>query len=300
MTSLPFRHALFAGICAVTLVIFLRPFVALAALSLHDDRYAVALAIAPISVGLVWFNRGEILRGAQYCFLPGIIFAIAGLALLAICDMPGNLLSQYVFPIRIGALLLVVIGAFVACYGTRAAVAASFPLAFLFLMVPIPATLLDRVVIALQHGSAEVSYQIFKLAGAPVFRESPVRFSLPGVTIEVANECSGIRSSLSLFISSLVAGYLLLRSGWSRTFLALATVPVAIVKNALRIVTISWLGVYVDPGFLQGRLHRNSGLPFSLIALAMLAPVLLMLMRVERQREQRTPDPGNRVSATAV
>lgn len=300
MTSLSVRHALFAGLCAVTLIVFRKPFLALAALALHDERYTVALAIPSISIGLIWFNRKEVLRRVHYRIVPGIIFAIVGLAWFAISDLPASPVSQYVLSIRIGALLLIVIGAFVCCYGTQAARAASFPLAFLFLMVPIPSTMLDRAVVALQHGSAELSYRIFKLSGAPVFRESPVRFSLPGVTIEVANECSGIRSSLSLFVSSIVAGYLLLRSGWSRTFLALMTIPIAIIKNSLRIVTISYLGVYVDPGFLEGRLHRNSGLPFSLIALALLAPVLLMLMRAERHSRQPAPNSGDPVSATAV
>jgi exosortase len=300
MTSLFVRHALFAGICAVTLVLFLSPVVALASLALRDDRYIATLAIPLISVALVWLNQGEIFRGAQYRLATAIIFALAGLTLFAISVMLASLVAAYLLSIKIFALVLIVTGAFVGCYGAQAGRTAIFPLVFLVLMIPIPATILDHAVVALQHGSAEVSYRIFKLTGAPVFRDSPVRFSLPGVTIEIANECSGIRSSISLFVTSLVAGYLLLRSNWNRTFLALMTLPIAIIKNALRIVTISYLGVYVDPGFLNGRLHRYSGLPFSLIALIMLAPLLLLLIRTERNRQQNSVEPSDPVSATAV
>jgi exosortase len=296
MTSLPIRHLLFAGLCAATLVLFLSPVVALTSLALHDARYSVTLAIPLISAALAWLNREEIFRDARYNLASGIVFTFTGCVFFAIGALLRNLTAEYALPIKILAVLLIVAGVFAGCYGTRAARAAIFPLAFLALMIPIPAAIMDHAVVALQHGSAEVSYRIFKLTGVPVFRESTVRFSLPGVTIEVADECSGIRSSLSLLVSSIVAGYLVLRSGWSRTFLALMTLPIAIIKNALRIVTISSLGVYVDPGFLNGRLHRYSGLPFSLVALVLLAPLLLLLIRAERQRRH----PSDRVPVTAV
>lgn len=298
MTSLSQRHIFFASISAVALIFFRSPVAALANLALRDDRYTVNLAIPLISAALVCLGRREILRGARYNLTWALILLLAGLTFFSASVILTNLPAEYVLSLKICALLLVVTGAFVGCYGAQTARSAIFPLVFLALMIPVPTAILERGVVALQHGSADLSYRIFKLAGAPVFRESPVRFSLPGVTIEVANECSGIRSSLSLFITSIVAGYLLLRSNWSRTFLVLMTVPVAIIKNALRIVTISYLGVYVDPGFLEGRLHRNSGLPFSLIALALLAPLVLMLMRAERRRPSL--DPGRPISAPAM
>lgn len=285
MTSLSVRNIRFASLCAITLILFLNPVVGLASLALRDDRYTVTLAIPLISVVLVWFDRGQILRNTEYHPATGAIFALGGGALLGISRILTGTPTDDALSIKILALLLVVIGAFVGCYGAKAARAAIFPLLFLAFTIPMPSTLLNHAVVALQHGSADVSYRIFKLAGVPVFREGPVRFALPGVTIEVANECSGIRSSLSLFIASIVAGYLSLRSNGSRIFLALMTIPIVIVKNALRIVTVSCLGVYIDHGFLEGRLHRYSGLPFSLMALALLAPLLFLLMRAERHRQ---------------
>jgi hypothetical protein len=66
------------------------------------------------------------------------------------------------------------------------------------------------------------------------------------------------------------------------------TIPVAVFKNAVRIVTISLLGTYVDPGFLHGRLHRYGGPPFSVLALALLTSLLLGLIRIERRRQRIT------------
>ncbi len=183
--------------------------------------------------------------------------------------------------VAVFAILLVWMAGFVLCYGTQAFRAALFPWLFLLLMIPIPTFVLDNIVLALQKGSAVMTYALFKLLGVPVFWQH-FRFLLPGVQIEIAEECSGIRSSLALFITSILAGYVFLQSNWNKTLFSLFTVPVVIFKNAVRIVTISSLGVYVDPGFLHGRLHRYGGIPFSLVSLAILVPFLLLLQKGER------------------
>src|SRR5438093_1110184 len=140
--------------------------------------------------------------------------------------------------------------------------------------------LVPAVIGSLQTGSAEVSYALFQLIGVPVFRTG-FELALPGVTIEVAKECSGIRSSLALLFTSLLAGHLLLRSAVRKTALALMTVPLLIVKNGVRIVTLSALAIYADPSFLTGKLHRDGGFVFFLLALAMLAAARWLLQRAE-------------------
>jgi exosortase len=179
------------------------------------------------------------------------------------------------------ALVVIWVGAFVLCYGLCAFRAALFPVLFLFLTVPIPEFLLNHAIVWLQHGSAEVSYVAFQLLGVPVLRSEFV-FALPGLTIEVARECSGIRSSLALLIMSLLIGHVVLGSVWKQAILTLATVPLVIVKNGIRIVTLSLLSIYVDPSFLTGSLHRQGGIVFFLIALVLLVPILWLLQTSER------------------
>ena len=94
------------------------------------------------------------------------------------------------------------------------------------------------------------------IAGVPYHREGFV-FELPGVAIRVAEECSGIRSTLALLITTVLASYIFLKSSWKRLVLCLAVVPIAIFKNSLRIATLSTLSVYVNPSFLQGNLHHR-------------------------------------------
>ena len=75
-----------------------------------------------------------------------------------------------------------------------------------------------------------------------------------GLKIEIAEQCSGIRSSIAMVITFLVVANVALRSNLNRAILVLLTVPVAIFKNAVRIVTLSMLAIYLDPGFLAGDL----------------------------------------------
>ena len=269
----------FLTLSIVPLILLRTPLVELVNLSLHDDRYSHILLVPFISAFLIWLSRKRIFSEPRTGLTLGIPLVVAGIGLVSTFGwLPVSPNPDIKFSASIIGAVLILTGAFVVFYGHGALFAGLFPFLFLLLMIPIPASTMDRAVVALQKGSAGISYALFKLAGVPVFRDG-LRFSLPGVNIEVAEECSGIRSSLSLFVSSILAGYVMLGSRWSRLWLTLLSIPVVIFKNAVRIVTISWLGVYVDRGFLFGNLHRYGGLPFSLLAIAILYLVLRLLQK---------------------
>ena len=191
------------------------------------------------------------------------------------------------------AIVLIWVAGFVLCYGMQAFSLAIFSLCCLALMIPIPTMLIQKTSVALQKASAEIVYVLFNLANVPVLRDG-FRFSLPGGDIEIAEQCSGIRSTLAFFITSLWAGHLFLRSSWRRACFSLFTIPIVIFKNAVRIVSISLLGIYVNRGFLNGRLHHYGGLVFAFLGLAILVPLLFLLQKSEAraQREQPRPDLG--------
>jgi exosortase len=135
----------------------------------------------------------------------------------------------------------------------------------------------------LQYASAEVTYFLFMLTPLPVFREG-LYFALPGLQIEVASECSSIRSSLALLITSVLASHLCLRRWWSKAVIWSLVYPLAVFKNGVRIVTLCLLTLYVDKGFIQGGLHTRGGAVFFGLALAMLLPILLALRKLEVRR----------------
>jgi exosortase len=151
-------------------------------------------------------------------------------------------------------------------------------------MVPIPAVALERIISVLQIGSTMAAYGFFKVAGVPLVRDGFV-FHLPTLNIEVAKECSGINSALSLLITGLLANHFFLRTGWSKMLLLLAIVPIAILKNGFRIAVLSILGNYADERILNSELHRNGGILFFILALVLLWAVIAVLRKVEGSLE---------------
>ena len=264
---------------ALSVFLFWNPLSALARLVMSDDRYTHIALVPIMSAILLYAKRREVF--AQIAPRPKAGFALlaasggvyaAASQLLA----PGNRLS-----LQIALLILVWVSLFLTLYGNRALRLATFPFGFLALMVPFPEAVLNGIVTFLQRASADVSAVLFRLFGIPYFREG-FRFLLPGVEIQVASECSGVRSAFGLFLSSILAGHLLLRHYSSRVIFSLAAIPIAIFKNGVRIVSLSYLGVYVNPAFLHGDLHhRYGGLVFSTLSLFLLMILLLVLQRWE-------------------
>lgn len=187
------------------------------------------------------------------------------------------------------AIVLVWVGAFLLCYGLRPLRAALFPLCFLLLMIPMPTILLDRAVDALQRGSAGATDFLFRMFGVPAVWHGLV-FSLSGYPFEIAKECSGINSCLVLAVASILAGHLFMRTAWARACFFLLAILVAIFKNGVRIVTISSLTVYVDQAYYDSWLHRNGGVLFSLVAIAILVPLLILLQKAETYAGRKQPE----------
>jgi exosortase len=277
------RHGYFALIAIASLVLFRIPLVALAHLAVKDERYSYIAFVPFISASLIFLERSTIFRESPRSKPLGSALVSMGIGLFWILRTHGSAPAQTGgLPLFATALILVWTGGFVFCYGTAASKSAVFPLLFLFLVVPPPPGVLEKLVFWLQKGSAEVSYIFFRLAGVPVLRQGFV-FSLPGLDIEVAHQCSGIRSSISLFIAGILAGHMILHSTWRKLCLSLLTIPIVIAKNALRIVVLSLLGAYVDRDILFGRIHKTSGLLFSPLALLVLGWLLLVLYRSEKK-----------------
>jgi exosortase len=251
----------------------------LASLSFHDERSSHILLIPVISAFLIFLQRKRVFRATRYCPSIGVPLHLVAAGLWYSLKTPLSRLNNTNHLSVVASLIVLVwIAAFILCYGTSSFKAAAFPLLFLSLMIPIPVVLADETVSLLQRGSAETCYALFRLVGVPFIRHG-FQFSLPGVDIEVAEQCSGIHSGLSLFIAGLLLQYLLLQGIWKKAFFTLCIFPIAIFKNGVRIVTIAWLGIHVNPDFFHGQLHRQGGLPFSILAIALLGLLLWLLRR---------------------
>jgi exosortase len=266
---------------AISLVIWWGPITSTCALALHDDQYTHILLILPISAALIILDwrplelstRIGVRTGSALLVLP--VFATAVVRWRAIPLPPDVQLS-----LNMMTLVVWLIAAFVFCFGASAFRRARFPLYFLFWMVPFPDFVLNPIVSLLQQGSTAAARWLFEVARVPVAQDG-VLLHIPGLTVEVARECSSIRSSSMLLVTTMVLAHLLLRSPWRKALIVAVAIPLSVAKNGLRIFTIAMLATRVDPSFLTGRLHRQGGIIFFLIALAALCLLIWIVRRGE-------------------
>ena len=274
-------HAAFAGLVVLSILVFWKALHELVVFSLSQESSSHILLIPLVSAYLLYSERSRIFRLVQPSPYAGsaVVLAAVAMYVFAVSWLAARKPDEFLSAAAL-AIVAMWLGGFLLFYGSAAWRRASFSLLFLLLMVPLPPPLLERSIFLLQQGSTEIAYLLFKAVGVPVLRQGFV-LAVPGVAIEVAKECSGIRSSVALFITCLLAAHLFLRTKWRMLIFVLLVFPLAIVKNGIRITTLTLLSVYVDPGFLTGRLHHEGGFVFFFLALAILAPVLIILQKSE-------------------
>ena len=253
----------------------------LAHLVSQDEGYSHIAVVPLVSAWFLWKCRGRLEPSADRGSRIGAGIAF-GLGVFGYAT--GWLLYRNTIPAYLSVWMLslfcVWLGCFLLVFSLDAARKAAFPLAFLLFMVPLPDVLLQYVIRYLQEGSAALTYLIFRLLGVPVYRQG-FTFMLPNLNIEIAQECSGIRSSISLLLTTLIVAQLSLTSKVNKLLLALSVVPIAVFKNALRIVSLSLLSIYVDPSFISGNLHHRGGFVFFLLALGLVFGLTELLRQIE-------------------
>jgi len=288
------NHLIFIVCLLAGCGVYFPPISALAALTLHSELYSHISLIPAVSLFFMWTRRREIFAETRPSVPSGGVIVAAGLVVYGIAmvfrsrldtvafrhaEMPNDYLA-----LCMAGFVAWVIGSFIAVYGKAASKRAMFPLGFLAFTIPIPTFLLNLIVTSLQHASAEAADVVFKLSGAPYLRSGLV-FEFSNVSVQVAEECSGIRSSLAFFILSVITGYMFLQTVSRRVVLALAIFPITVVKNAFRIVTITLLANYVDMRFLSNHwIHTSGGIPVFAVGLAMFIPLVWLLRKTEMRR----------------
>ena len=287
LITLKARIIVFIATIVSSVLLCLSLFKELLASSLRNDFSSHILLIPLVSAGLIFYRRAKIFSDVRFSIPTGGFIAIIGGTLLVLFQ-PGKvgLNAADVLSAKALALTIFWIGVFVIFFGGKCFRKAVFPLLFLLFMVPIPDVLLGVVIPVLQRGTAEMTAVLFKITGTPHYRND-LTFVLPRISIEIAAQCSSIRSSLALLITSLLAAHLILRTFWRKIALAAIAVPMAMFKNAIRITVLSLLSIHIDTRFLKDSdLHREGGILFYILALILMIPVLSLLRRYERKADK--------------
>jgi exosortase C (VPDSG-CTERM-specific) len=277
------RLAAWAGWIVLLALLFLQPLMGLMRYAVQTDLHS-HVPLVPLIAGYLFSTRWASLPAPGRpsplgAAAPGAL-GFAALA-AAIAWRAGLSPNDYYALMALAFLGLVAAGGFL-ILGAPWMAAAAFPVAFLVFMVPLPDAAVLRLEQASAAASAEAAALFFTVAGTPLVRRGTV-FELPGIVIQVAQECSGIRSSWVLFVTSVLASQLFLASPLRRAVLVAFVIPLGILRNGFRVFVIGMLCVRVGPHMIDSVIHRRGGPVFFLLSLV---PLFLLLWWL-RRREPR-------------
>jgi exosortase C (VPDSG-CTERM-specific) len=280
---------------ALLVLLFIRPLSSLVALALKSDVLSYILLVPFVSAYIIYVRKGRLPREYDFSVRPAAVALGVGSLALA---MPW-LLRALGVPVGTSESLAITILSFVsylvgvgfAFLGHRWMAAFAFPVAFLFLLIPLPNGVIDGLETASKLASTEMADLLFDVTNTPALRDGNV-FQLPGMIVEVAQECSGIRSSLVLLLTSMIAANLFLKSPWRRAVLVAAVIPLAILRNGFRIMVIGMLCVNWGPHMIDSAIHHHGGPLFFGLSLVPLFLLLWWLRRGEARGHEGASEPA--------
>jgi exosortase len=273
------RTLTFSLLCAVSIAFWWSDLVTTFRLAWTNDAYTHILLILPLVGALVYLDEKTLHIGPQPSLRVGVVLLVIALGIGCYARWQTTSASSSL-TVGMSALALWWIASVLLCFGAMALDSLFFPLCCLFLIVPIPDFALSRIVEFLQYQSALAARIMFRMIGVPAAQDG-IMLSIPSLDIEVARECSSIRSSMMLVVTTIVFAHLFLRSWWRKALLIAAAIPLSVAKNGLRIFTIAELGTRVDRGFLTGNLHHRGGIVFFGVSVVAMIALLWMLRRSE-------------------
>jgi exosortase len=145
-------------------------------------------------------------------------------------------------------------------FGLKALLTNWFPIFYLGLLLPAPGWLIDELTAPLKLLVSYLAAAMVEPFGIPIIREG-VTMTVGPYQLLVEDACSGMNSLIGLIAITLFYIYLLRNASWRYSaFLVCLIIPVAIMANVLRIITLILLTYFFGDAVGQGFLHITAGL----------------------------------------
>ena len=244
-----------------------------------DDNYSHGFFIVPLAVYFAWERRSQLAAAAWRPSYIGLLVVVTSLAVLV-----AGTLGAELFLTRI-AIVGTLTGAVLYVLGREHVRILAFPLVFLLLMIPIPAIIFNQIALPLQLVASQMGEQTLSALQVPVLREGNI-IVLPHAILEVAEACSGIRSLVSLLTLGIVYAYFAESRAMFRVVLAVATIPIAIVANGLRVAGTGVAAHHFGAGAADGFLHTFSGWLVFTVSAVMLGMIHVSMTRAATFRDR--------------
>lgn len=231
-----------------------------------DENYSHGFLVIPIAAYLAWERRRKFAETPKHPSTIGVFILIGGLAMLL-----AGILGAEVFTTEV-SMLATLAGSVLFLFGWAHLRVMLFPIAFLILMIPLPAIIFNQITFPLQLLASRFGESALMVAGIPVLREGNV-IHLANTSLAVAEACSGIRSLISLLTLGIVYGYFMDSRAWVRWLIAITTIPVAIITNGLRVAGTGVGAHYFGAAVAEGFFHEFSGWLIFISAFLMLLAI---------------------------
>ncbi len=230
---------------------------------LHEEQaYSVIVAVA--IVALFWSARKHFVAAPAH---PHRVTGYVSLGCGLLAFVIGRALG--VMALEVGSAIPALIGVLLITHGIAALRVYWLPIIYLCFLVPIPEMLVESVTGPLKISVSHLAENLLYALDYPVARMG-VTLSIGKYQLLVADACSGMRSIFSLFALGLIYLHVVHRPSWLHNLiLLLAIVPLALLANFARVVTLMLLVYYYGEAVAQGFMHGFSGL--ILFAVAVLA-----------------------------
>ncbi len=217
-----------------------------------DENYSHGFLIVPIALYFIWERRNRLKDAARVPSWLGLVVVLGSMAVLL-----AGILGSELFLTRI-SILGTLAGAILFLFGWKHLRILMLPIAFLLLMIPIPAIIFNQIAFPLQLLASRFGEMALSAVLIPVLREGNI-IKLANTTLEVAEACSGIRSLISLLTLGIVYGYFVDSRIWVRVILVIGTIPIAIAANGIRVAGTGIAAHIYGPEAAQGFFHSFSG-----------------------------------------
>jgi exosortase len=255
------------------LVLFWQPMATLARDWWTDPEAGHGLLLGPLAIIFAW--RRGMAPGSRPQPVLGLVLLSGAVLLRYVSGLAAELFTMRLSLLSAGMALVVFVG------GVRQLRHWWLSATLLLLSVPLPAVVLSSLAFPLQLRASQLGALLLQWRHVPVAVAGNV-IHLPGRSLFVTEACSGLRSLTALLSLGVLIGALFLRSTVARAVLVLASLPVAMLLNAIRIFLTGFLVYFVSPALGEGMMHYSEGWALFLVAFALLGGLALVAARVER------------------
>jgi exosortase len=245
-----------------------------------DPNFSHGFLIPVISLYMVWYKKGQLTEIPIQPSRAGLVVIILGLAVHVAANLGAELfLMRFSMVITLSGIIMYTLG-----MGMFRALL--IPVAYLVMMIPIPAILWNQVAFPLQLLAAKLSAQVIGFIGIPVFREGNI-LHLANTSLEVVDACSGLRSLTSLLALTGICAFLAPLSRMKKWILFFSAIPIAVAVNVIRLSVTAAMAAWISPETAHGFLHDMSGLIIFGAALVLVYLVFIVEQKIENRQTGR-------------